>query len=77
MIAVRSLVSPIWITLEEIISRSGDFQLLGYSFDNDVLEVRLEHDELDQVLTLRIPTDVVYRETLSKNNDIFLSDKRR
>lgn len=62
------------ITLEEIISRSGDSTLLGYFFDNGLLEVRLEHDELDQILTLRIPTDFVYGRALPKDtNDNILN----
>lgn len=61
------------MTLEEIIARSGDSKLLGYTFASGLLEIQLEHDELDQILTLRIPTDFVYGGTLSKDDDIFLN----
>ena len=44
------------LTLDQIISTSGDSTLLSYKYENQVLEFTLSHEELDRTISFRIQT---------------------
>jgi hypothetical protein len=51
-----STMKPTDITLNKIISTSGDSILLSYKYENQVLEFVLEHDELDSKIQFKVET---------------------
>jgi hypothetical protein len=56
---------------EELVARSTHAQLLGYEFADGVLTIHLEIDELDGLYVINIPTNYVYGEKISfENNDL-------
>jgi hypothetical protein len=59
------------ILFEELVARSTNSQLLGYEFADGVLTIHLEIDELDGLYVINIPTNYVYGEKISfENNDL-------
>ena len=59
------------ILFEELVARSTNAQLLGYEFADGVLTIHLEIDELDGIYVINIPTNYVYGEKISfENNDL-------
>lgn len=44
------------MNLEQLITKSGDSQLISYHFSNSLLSITLDFDELDSLVTIKIPT---------------------
>ena len=61
-------------TFEELVSRSGDSQLIGYRFESGIATLELELDHDSSTVQIDLPTKLVFAQTLdfTDDNDIGL-----
>jgi hypothetical protein len=59
--------------IDDLIAKSGDSKLISYDFSDGILSIYLDLDEIDDLVVIKVITNSVYGEQLSRKDDVLMT----